>query len=438
MYSRAGGDATSRPTLNLSWGDQMLADKGAGTTAEPGEWQTAHSKSSKRRRDQSSDHPQQQRLRKEARSPQPFPLRSRHEERVSQVLQLYEAAGQLEQASCRWVRKIVKSQYPKKTLKEIMYITNVVVTMISEFHLTSSCLSEKQCCPVVPPFMEDELPLLEEYVSEAEKDTQDARVWNEAAMKRIAVWLHHLETIAFHGEEKSLSILEQDHDNCELVKFLMDVGTCTFSEAEVVAQVIAENVERIYGLLRKTQRSLNQAQSLLDGLKEKERYVQIELGNIPEGHPSRGDKSNELLQIRNQMERTHATLEVHSEKLDSLDNQLIEAGLKTPPESSDSGDDASSSEASLEAEMETGEAQEEEEEAEDDASVPMDDGGAEVAAAAEGEETNKVGVEEEDDGDVTEAENCLLDTPPPPNSESTDPDSTDPAGQESQVPPTQD
>ena len=78
--------------------------------------------------------------RKEARSPQPFPLRSRHEERVSQVLQLYEAAGQLEQASCRWVRKIVKSRYPKKTLKEIVYITNVVVTMISEFHLTSLCL----------------------------------------------------------------------------------------------------------------------------------------------------------------------------------------------------------------------------------------------------------------------------------------------------------
>ena len=238
--------------------------------------------------------------------------------------------------------------------------------------------------------------------------------------------------------EKSLSILEQDHDDCELVKFLMDMGTCTFSEAKVVARVIAENVEQIYGLLWKTQRSLNQPQSLLDRLKEKERYVEIELGNIPEGHPSRGAKSDELLQIRNQMEHTRATLEVHSKKLDSLDNQFIEAGLKTPPESSDSEANASSSEASLEAEMETGEAQEEEEEAEDDASIPMDDGGAEAAVAAEGEGTNKVGAEEEDDGDVTEAENCLLDTPPPLNSESMDPDSTDPAGQESQVPLVQD
>ena len=260
-------------------------------------------------------------------------------------------------------------------------------------------------------------------------------------MKRIAVWLHHLETIAFHGEEKSLSILEQDHDDCELVKFLMDVGTCSFSEADVVAWVIAENVEWIYGLLRKTQRSLDQAQSLLDRLMEKERNVKTELGNIPEGHPSRGAKSNELLQIRTQMERNRTTLEAHSKKLDSFDRQLIEAGLKMPPESSGSEDNASSSDTSSEADMQTEEVegdQEDKEEAEGDASIPMDDGGAEATAAAEEERTNKEGVEKEDGGDVTEAENHLLDTPPPLNSESVVPDSTDPACPVSQVLPVQD
>ena len=295
--SQAGGDATSHQPSNVSWEDQMSAEEGASAAAGPDEWQTAHSKSSKRRRDHSSDHHQQHRLQKEARSPQPFPLRSHYEERVAQVLQLYEAAGQLERVSCRWVRKIVKSQFPKKTPKKILYITNVVVTMISEFHLTSSCLPEKHCHPVVPPFMEDELPPVEEYLSEAERGTQDAHVLNEAATKRIAVWLHHLETIAYHGEEKSLSILEQDHDDCELVKFLMDVGTCSFSEADVVVQVIAENVEWIYGSLWKSQRNFDRAQSTYDGLVKKEWYVEIELGNIPQGHPSRGAKSDELLQL---------------------------------------------------------------------------------------------------------------------------------------------
>ena len=40
VYSRAGGDATSRLTLDVSWGDQMSADEGASTAAEPDEWQT--------------------------------------------------------------------------------------------------------------------------------------------------------------------------------------------------------------------------------------------------------------------------------------------------------------------------------------------------------------------------------------------------------------
>ena len=66
IYSQAGGDATSRQPSNVSWGDQMSAEEGASTAAGSDEWQTAHSKSSKRRRDHSSDHHQQHRLWKEA------------------------------------------------------------------------------------------------------------------------------------------------------------------------------------------------------------------------------------------------------------------------------------------------------------------------------------------------------------------------------------
>ena len=100
--SLAGGDAPSHQPSSVSWGDQMSAEEGASAADSKG-WQTAHSKNSKRRRDPSGDRHQQQRLRKEARSPQPFPLRSKYEERVVQVLQLYEATGQLERANCRWV-----------------------------------------------------------------------------------------------------------------------------------------------------------------------------------------------------------------------------------------------------------------------------------------------------------------------------------------------
>ena len=136
-------------------------------------------------------------------------------------------------------------------------------------------------------------------------------------------------------------------------------------------------------------------------------------------------------------------MDVHSKRLDSLNRQLIEASLKTPPESSDDEDDTFPSDASYEAKMQTEEAEgaqedEDEEEAEGETSPPMDDGGAEVTAASESTGINREGVKEEDDGDVTEADNCLLDTPSPSDPKLMAPDSTDPTNPESQTLPAED
>ena len=314
-------------------------------------------------------------------------------------------------------------------------MTNIIVAMISEFHLTSSCLPPGHCRPVLPSFVEDELPLLEEYLSESEKNTSDARILNGAELKRLAVWLHCLEMTAFHGEERSHSIQEQDHDDCDLVKFLLDVGTCPFKEADVIARVVAENVERVHGSLRKAQRSLERAECTLNGLIEKERYAEMELGNIPEGHPSRGAKSDELLQIRSQMERNRATIDKHSGAIDSLNDQLVLAGLKTPPDTSDEDEDseeASATDDSSEAEMSTREVEEDpgvEGETGGENPAPMED--AEVVASEE-----QADGEEIDDGSITEAENALLDNPPVPLAEefvNMDSGSAEPTGPESRA-----
>ena len=57
----------------------------------------------KRTRDPSDDQ-QHTRPRKETQSPQPFPLRQ-YEERVAAALQLYKAARQQKEATCKWIRK---------------------------------------------------------------------------------------------------------------------------------------------------------------------------------------------------------------------------------------------------------------------------------------------------------------------------------------------
>ena len=133
--------------------------------------------------------------------------------------------------------------YPRKAPEEAAYIMNVIMVMVMEFHLTSSCFAPKQCCPVLPPFIEDELPLIEEYLSEEERGTRNVRTLNEAAAKGVTVWLHRFEMTAVYGEGRSFSMLKRDHDECNLVKFFLDVGTCPFNESNVVARVVAENVE---------------------------------------------------------------------------------------------------------------------------------------------------------------------------------------------------
>ena len=89
------------------------------------------------------------------------------------AIKLYEVSGQLDKASCVWVRKLVEHQFPEKTAKEVAYITNVIVTMVVEFNLTSSCHPMKHCCPVVAPFIEDKLIPIEEYLSEEEQGWLD-------------------------------------------------------------------------------------------------------------------------------------------------------------------------------------------------------------------------------------------------------------------------
>ena len=289
------------------------------------------------------------------------------------------------------------------------YITNVIVVMVTEFHLTSSCFSLKHCCPVIPPFIEDELSPIKEYLSEEDRGMRDAWTLNEAATKRIAVWLHRLEMIAVYREERSFSILEQDHDECDLVKFLLYVGTCSFSESNMIAQVVAENVERVYGLLCKAQQSYDSTQSTYDGLVEKEKVVETELGNIPEGHPSKKQKSDELLRLRNQKERSQTMMETHMNKMDSLNRWLMEAGLLTPPESLDGEDNIDSpSDTSSEVDMQVEEV-EEEEVAEREAPALMSVEGTEELDlnVGAGEPEAKV----EGSGVITEAEDCFLDTP---------------------------
>ena len=270
-------------------------------------------------------------LRKEARSPQPFPLR-KYEERAAATHKLFEAAGQLPDASCYWVKYIVVDRYPQKSAREIIYITNIIVVMISEFHLTSTCVPVGHCRIIVPSFIEDDLPPEVEYLTLEEQGTQDVRVTNWAILKRVAVWLQRLETIASYGEDINRSLHKEDHTISDLCRLLMDVGTCPFEEDDVLARIMAENIEDAKERYSIAERNHEAALRTHQSLVEKIRNAEVEYANIPVGHGSRQSKADDLVRLKSQAERAISTIEEHRDTMSSLHRRLHLVGeMDTPP-----------------------------------------------------------------------------------------------------------
>ena len=287
-----GGDADSSPRCTVSWAEQMSEEEASQQEAR---WLEVRNRRQKRPRDPVDERQQQMtQLRKEAWSPQPFPLR-KYEERAAATHKLFEAAGQLPDASCYWIKYIVMDHYPQKSTREIIYITNIIVVMISEFHLTSTCVPVGHCRIIVPSFIEDDLPPEEEYLTPEEQGAQDVRVTNWAVLKRVAVWLQRLETIANYGEDINRSLHKEDHTIADLCRLLMDVGICPFEEDDVLARIVAENIEDAKERYSIAERNREAALRTHQSLVEKIRNVEEEYANIPVGHGSRQSKADDLV-----------------------------------------------------------------------------------------------------------------------------------------------
>ena len=106
---------------------------------------------------------------------------------------IFEVALSQDRPSSEWVYDRLKEFFPHKTMKQLVYFSNVLCLSISEFHLTSLCSPPGMCAPVLLPVVEAELPPLENYLHEGELEAQDVHVHCIAAIKRLRVWLHRVD-----------------------------------------------------------------------------------------------------------------------------------------------------------------------------------------------------------------------------------------------------
>ena len=162
---------------------------------------------------------------------------------------------------------------------EARSLSNQVLCMIAEYHLTGSAQGTSSLSPVLPEVARDLLPPIEDYVvGGVFQGMRDVRVVERAKTLRIATWLHRLD-MAAEGDETASQTLEVTwHGRGPLLDLLLAPMMSSLTFAEVVECVLAENWHRV--------------ESSLDDLQGHCAQLRGELDDLTEAHREESDKSS--------------------------------------------------------------------------------------------------------------------------------------------------
>ena len=135
----------------------------------------------------------------------PFPLQD-NAGRCASVQQLYQHAGGQPRACHNVAALGITHQYPDMEPCEAKSLSNQVLCMIVEYHLTGLAQGSSSISPVLLEVAKDLLPPVEDYLAGGEfQGTQDVRVVERAKTLQIAAWLHCLD-MATDGDETALCL----------------------------------------------------------------------------------------------------------------------------------------------------------------------------------------------------------------------------------------
>ena len=143
-------------------------------------------------------------------------------------------------------------------MEQLVYFSNILCLSISEFHLISAWSPPGMCVPVLPPVVETELPLLENYLHEGELEAQDVCICCRAAIKLLGVWLHRVDMTMHYNEARANSPCSKDHKLGTLLDFLLAPENTGVGLKHIIDRVVAENVDRLEMCLIKSKKLLKE------------------------------------------------------------------------------------------------------------------------------------------------------------------------------------
>ena len=218
------------------------------------------------KRDRLAKHPQASSGRRGSHVINPFLLQD-SEGRHKAVQQLYHHASKLTLAHHDVVAQGMATHHPDLEAGMTKSLNNMVLCMISEYHLT--CLSQglSYVSPVLPEAAKNLLPPLEDYSAGGNfQGTQDARVLERAKTLPVAVWLHHLDMATAGDRETSYSLDTSKNSRGSLLEFFLTPRASNLTFEDVVHWVLGENWDKMENSLNHVQGLQAQLQGELEDL----------------------------------------------------------------------------------------------------------------------------------------------------------------------------
>ena len=224
------------------------------------------------RRDRPAKHPRASSMRQDPCSINPFTLqdsRGRHEA----VQQLYCHAGDLAPANHDVAAQGMATHHPDLEAGMAKSLSNMVLCMISEYHLM--CLSQgpSYISPVLPEAAKNLLPSMKEYMAGGDfQRSRDTRVLERAKTLRVAVWLHRLDMATAGDRKASYSLDTSKHGRGPLLEFLLTLWASNLTFEEVVRWVLGENRDKIESSLNHVRGLQAQLQGELEDHQQAQKY----------------------------------------------------------------------------------------------------------------------------------------------------------------------
>ena len=203
--------------------------------------------------DRPAKHPRALSGRRDPLSINPFPLQD-SEGRHKAIQQFYRHAGERTSACHDVAAQGMATHHPDLEAGTTKSLNNMVLCMISEYHLV--CLSQgpSYVNPVLPEAAKNLLPSVKEYMAGGDfQGTRDARVLERAKTLQVAVWLHRLDMATAGDREASYSLDASKHGRGPLLEFLLAPRASNLTFEEVVHRVLGENWDKMESSLNHVQ-----------------------------------------------------------------------------------------------------------------------------------------------------------------------------------------